>query len=97
MTTPTEALKALTAEGIIPEATAAALLPAPRRKAALCRNHKGSALRENGACTAPAYRVYENHGVSQPDWKLAHNVCEKCLPHEAEFAVPEYTLIVPIR
>lgn len=88
------AVKMLRDLGIIPEETAAALLPAPRRKAALCRNHRGSAYAEHGPCSAPVYRVYELQYDGK--WKLAHNLCAKCLPVEAEYMDAETYRVKPV-
>jgi hypothetical protein len=57
--------------------------PPKRRKAAHCRNRRGSALRPEGACTEPKYRVYEKQHDGR--WKLLFNVCAKCIASELEW------------
>lgn len=94
MTTANDTIRTMRDAGIIPDATAAALLPAPRRAAAPCRNHRGSARRPEGPCGQPVARVYEQ--TIGGEWKHAHTLCAKCLPDEAQFMDPAYNRVVTI-
>jgi len=70
-------IKALRDSGVIPAECADALLPAKRRKVALCMNRSGSARRPEGACSAPVARLYEADFDGK--WRNAGTLCEKCL------------------